>query len=580
MSNLIPRDFINELLTRCDLVDIIDSRVPLKKKGSNYAACCPFHNEKTPSFTVSPSKQIYHCFGCQVSGNALGFLMSYDRLTFVEAVEELAKQFGLTLPTMVVKESNQEKDNIYGVLEKASLYYQKQLKQSPVAINYLKARGLTGQIAKQFGIGYAPNGWDGLLKSINAEKDLLEAGLIIKKKEGGYYDRFRNRIMFPIRDRRGRVIAFGGRVLADEQPKYLNSPETKIFHKGNELYGLFEATTTTRKDLPRIIVVEGYMDVISMAQFGLTNAVATLGTATSTEHMQRLFRLTNEVVFCFDGDEAGQAAAWRALETVLTVLQDGWQIRFLIVPQEEDPDSLVRKEGVDGFNQRIEKALSLADFLFQSLVKKINVSTVEGKAQLAKNATPLLNQIPETVYKKVLFEKLSNLIHVDQETLQKLSSQKMNALKSKSNKNFNNRLKTHAKKTTRRSAMRLAIALLIQNPNLVQSLKSPDEIAELQIPGIELLKELIAQTKQTTDLNTGQLLEHWRDRAEAKQIEQLAVWDTTIPASGVEAEFLAVISKLIKENRQQRSEELMQKARLEMLSDTEKLELQHLIAVK
>lgn len=570
MSNLIPREFINELLARCDLVELIDSRVPLKKKGGNYAACCPFHNEKTPSFTVSPNKQIYHCFGCHASGNAIGFLIEYDRLSFVEAIEQLAKQFGLQVPKHTTStQTSAHQPDLYQVLEQASLYFQKQLREHPQAITYLKSRGLTGKIAKEFGIGYAPAGWDGLLKQFHRMDELLSAGLIIKKKEGGYYDRFRDRIMFPIRDRRGRVIAFGGRTLGNDDPKYLNSPETSVFHKGNELYGIFEALQASR-NISRLLVVEGYMDVVALAQHGIPYAVATLGTSTSAEHIHRLFRLTSEVIFCFDGDAAGQAAAWRALETTLGSLQDGWQVRFLLLPKGDDPDSLIRKEGAEAFNKGLDQATSLVDFLFQTLSQQANIATVEGKAKLAKLAVPLLNKIPENVFKHMLFDRLSNLVRVETETLKNLSQTKTK--EKKYSKTID-----RSKAPLQRSAMRLAIALLIQNPNLAQSITQKEEINQLTLPGSELLKELIAQAQQT-DLNTGRLLEFWRDRPEGKRIIQLATWETDVPQSCVEAEFLGVIAKLLDNHRQQRVDELIGKARLEVISEGEKQELKQLIS--
>lgn len=571
----IPREFINDLLSRCDIVEVIDARVALRKKGSNYAACCPFHNEKTPSFTVSPSKQIYHCFGCHASGNAIGFIMEYDRLSFVEAIADLAKQLGLTVPQQVkTAASSKPQPDLYHLLEQASQYYQQQLRLNPQAIAYLKSRGLTGKIAKEFAIGYAPAEWDGLLKKLNTSNEtaaqLLAAGLIIKKNDGGYYDRFRDRIMFPIRDRRGRVIAFGGRIIANGEPKYLNSPETAVFHKGNELYGIYEACLITR-ELPRFLVVEGYMDVVALAQHGINYAVATLGTATSAEHLQRLFRLTSEVVFCFDGDSAGQTAAWRALEIALPLLQDGWQIRFLILPESEDPDSLIRKEGLEGFNQRINEAMPLAEFLFTTMTKKVDVNSVAGKAQLAKFLVPLLNKMPENVFKHVLFERVADLVRLDVATLKILA-------------NKNNKEKITAKTTKslktplKRSAMRLAIALLVQNPHLVQSLNNSEEINTLTMPGSKLLQELIGLLLQTTDLTTGALLEYWRDRPEKSQLEQLAGWEIGVPALGLEQELLGTIAKLLALQREQKADQLLQKAKISSLSEVEKVELQKLIS--
>ena len=354
----IPQQFIEELLGRADIVELIDKRVPLKKQGREFAACCPFHNEKSPSFFVSPVKQFYHCFGCGAHGTALSFLIEYEHMEFPEAVRELASLVGMEMPQL---ERGEDKTSVlaplYEVLDRAARYYREQLKRAPQAIDYLKNRGLTGEIAAEFGLGYVPAGWDNLLKVVGtdsgSQQALLGAGMLIEKEgEHRFHDRFRERVMFPIRDSRGRIIGFGGRILDKGEPKYLNSPETALFHKGRELYGLYEARQALR-DIPRLLVVEGYMDVVALAQYGLRYAVATLGTSTTEEHLKKLFRVAPEVVFCFDGDRAGRAAAWRALENALPEAQDGRQIRFLFLPDGEDPDTLVRKEGKDAFEKRI-----------------------------------------------------------------------------------------------------------------------------------------------------------------------------------------------------------------------------------
>jgi len=370
MAGRIPQQFIDDLLNRVDIVEIIDSRVPLKKKGKEYSACCPFHNEKTPSFTVSQNKQFYHCFGCKANGSAIGFLMEYEHLSFPDAIEELARSQGIDVPyeggQRPDPEAKKAQTDLYDLMQEADQFYQKQLRQhalSEQAVNYLKERGLSGEVAKIFGIGFAPDGWDNLLKALGTtpehEKALVTAGMLIQKDNGKCYDRFRDRIMFPIRDRRGRCIAFGGRILPKEQPndkdaKYLNSPETPLFHKGRELYGLYEARQALR-DIPRLMVVEGYMDVVALAQFEVRYAVATLGTATTPDHLQRLFQLTSEVVFCFDGDRAGKEAAWRALQTCLPEMRDGRETRFMFLPDGEDPDSYIRKIGKEAFELEISR---------------------------------------------------------------------------------------------------------------------------------------------------------------------------------------------------------------------------------
>lgn len=424
MIGTIPRPFIDDLVDRVDIVEVIDHRVKLKKSGKNYAACCPFHDEKSPSFTVSPDKQFYYCFGCGATGNAIGFLMEYERLSFPDAIENLAKQVGLDVPRETStdpkqREREQAKERarkaLFTVMEAANDYYQQQLRQhtnKSQAVDYLKRRGLSGQIAKTFGIGYAPPGWDNVaqaLASSNEKQDsLLEAGMLIYNEEKDrLYDRFRERIMFPIRDTRGRVIGFGGRVLDDSKPKYLNSPETPIFSKGKELYGLYEAREAY-KQLPRLLVVEGYMDVVALAQYGIRYGVATLGTACGEEHLKRAFRYTNEVVFCFDGDEAGRKAASRAMENAIPVMEDGRQVKFLYLPDGEDPDSLVREIGAEKFTRLVDGANPLETFLFDTLAQGIDTRTMEGRARLCKAAAPLLNRLPRGVYRELMFQQLAN----------------------------------------------------------------------------------------------------------------------------------------------------------------------------
>ena len=430
MAGLIPQSFIDDLLNRTDIVDVVGSRVQLKKTGKNYSACCPFHKEKTPSFTVSPDKQFYYCFGCGAGGNALGFVMDHDHLDFPQAVEDLAKRIGMDVPREERGPGNRSRQPVdsplYPLLAAASDYYRQALKSHPArkaAVDYLKGRGVSGIIARDFALGFAPPGWDGLLKHLGEDplqqKAMIDAGLLLENTETGRrYDRFRDRIMFPIRDSRGRVIAFGGRVLGDDKPKYLNSPETPVFHKGQELYGLFEARQHNR-NLDEIMVVEGYMDVIALAQLGLRNAVATLGTATSEEHLKRLFRLVPSVLFCFDGDSAGRKAAWRALEATLPNLQDGRRARFLFLPEGEDPDSLVRREGTEAFQARIhQQARSLADYFFEQLSEEADPRSLEGKAHLATLAAPLIEKIPGANLRTLMRQRLSDLTGLGGEALQ------------------------------------------------------------------------------------------------------------------------------------------------------------------
>lgn len=420
MPQLIPQGFIDDLLSRLDLVDVVSSRIKLKKTGKNYSACCPFHNEKTPSFSVSPDKQFFYCFGCGCSGSAIKFVMDYDNLSFPEAVEKLAAQAGLEVPKEPARAQDvrqqQEQSPLFELMQKAGHYYEHMLRShsdKAKAVSYLKGRGLSGKAAKFFGIGYAPSGWDNLHQALNPNHDkaitqqLIACGMLIEKEDGHAYDRFRDRIMFPIRDVRGRYLAFGGRVLTNEKPKYLNSPETSIFHKGQELYGLYEARQVRQK-LTRLMLVEGYMDVVALAEAGIHYALATLGTATSEQHLRRIFKMVSEVIFCFDGDNAGRTAAARAMEVVLPLLEDGLQARFLFLPEGEDPDSLVRKEGKEAFEARLDHAIHLPEFLFDHLKKQVDFTSLNGKARLDQLAAPLISRLPNGTLRNLMKQKLND----------------------------------------------------------------------------------------------------------------------------------------------------------------------------
>jgi DNA primase len=427
MAGRIPQSFIDNLLDRADIVEVVDRRVKLKKSGKNYSARCPFHDEKTPSFSVNPDKQFYYCFGCGAGGNALGFLMDYENLDFPQAVENLADSVGLQVPREEAPSPAQRgQRELYPLLEEVAAFYQQQLRQHPdkaEAVEYLKGRGLDGTIAKKFDMGFAPPGWDNLLSKLGTDdtrrSQLVKTGMVVTNEAGRSYDRFRHRVVFPIRDQRGRVIAFGGRVLGDDKPKYLNSPETEIFHKGRELYGLYQARQANRQ-IQRIIVVEGYMDVIALAQHGINNATATLGTATSQAHLEKIYRLCPEVVFCFDGDDAGRKAATRGLENALPCMQDGRQARFLFLPEGEDPDTLVRSQGAAIFLQLVENATPLEQFLFDSLSHGLDLESMDGRARLSKLAAPLLAKIPAGVYKQLMFKALAERTGLDASALQEV----------------------------------------------------------------------------------------------------------------------------------------------------------------
>ncbi len=561
----IPRDFIDLVLTKTDIVDLIDARVPLRKKtGSNFFACCPFHQEKSASFSVSQTKQFYYCFGCGAHGNAIDFLIQFDRLSFPESIETLAKQIGMEVPRDT--NSSEKKINhaaLNDLLKKISDDYQMQLREQPRAIQYLKNRGLTGVMAKKFEIGYAPAGWDHVLQKFSAEKkQLFEVGMLIKKDDGGAYDRFRDRIMFPIHDRRGKIIGFGGRIIDQGEPKYLNSPETILFQKGHELYGLHHAMQANR-ELKRVLIVEGYMDVISLFQNEITYAVATLGTATTANHLNRLFRYTSEIIFCFDGDNAGRTAASRALHVVLPVMRDGIQIRFMFLPDGEDPDTLVRKEGKNAFEERMQKSATLSQFFFQSIATQTDLNTTDGRARFVKLCTEQLKQLPETFFKQLMFDELAKKARMDVQQLQQSRTTKTISSKTTSNKKPP-------------SLLRLAITLLIQNPALALSYE--DTLPSLESPGFQLLTQCFAIAKTNPQMNTGMMLEFFRDQPEGKLLAQLAQVEHMIPEHGIQTEFLGALNHFKKLSQQQIIGQLLAKAAMGDLSKEEKYALQELVS--
>lgn len=581
MAGRIPSHFVDELLARIDIVDVIDTRVPLKKAGREYTACCPFHNEKTPSFTVSAEKQFYHCFGCGAHGSAIGFLMEYEHLGFVEAVEELASMAGLQVPREAGQEAGRGDSNqgLYEALEKAAAYYRQQLRRHPQAgqaTEYLKRRGLTGEIAAEFELGYAPPGWDSLAPALASQgvgrDQLLQAGMLITKDGGGSYDRFRDRIMFPIRDRRGRVIGFGGRQLGgDDGPKYLNSPETPIFHKGSELYGLYQARKAVRK-LERLLVVEGYMDVVALAQFGVHNAVATLGTATTREHLERLFRVVPHVVFCFDGDRAGRQAAWRALENALPVMTEGRQIDFMFLPEGEDPDSLVRKEGQEAFERRMNDTSPFSDFFFEALRKEVDVSSIDGRARLVERARPHLEKLPEGVFRHMMAARLAEIAQIDRSALGRLGGP---AGAARQRPEPQRRLHEPG---SGGSPVRHMIRLLLQRPSLVAMLNDDDVFIGLELPGIPLLRALIDLLRKHPHMSCGAILEHWRGQEEGKHLAKLAKLPLAVPEEGLESELRDTRARLEKLGEEQVLEGLLAKSRLGALTDEEKHKLKQVFA--
>lgn len=571
MAGRIPRVFINDLLARTDIVDLIDARVKLKKQGKNFHACCPFHNEKTPSFTVNGEKQFYHCFGCGAHGNAIDFLMNFDRLEFVETIEELATSHGLDVPYEAGSGPSQmerhQRQSLYQLMESLNGFYQQGLQQSSAqpARDYLDRRGLSADVINHFAIGYAPARWDNVLKRFGKQTEdresLMEAGMLVSNDKGRTYDRFRDRIMFPIRDKRGRVIGFGGRVLSNETPKYLNSPETPIFHKGRQLYGLYEAVKN-HPEPARLLVVEGYMDVVALAQYGIDYAVASLGTSTTAEHIQLLFRSTDTVICCYDGDRAGREAAWRALETALPYMNDGRQLRFMFLPDGEDPDTLVRKEGKAAFEARMEQAMPLSSFLFDSLLPQVDLSSRDGKARLSTLALPLITQIPGETLRIYMRQELGNKLGIlDDNQLEKLMPKQAASGAAP------------VAPPLKRTTMRVLIALLVQNPQLASMVPSLDGLSESKMPGLPLFIELVGRCNENPGLTTGQLLELYRGTNFSQTLETLAIWNHMIVDEEAEAVFQDSLASIYDSALEERLEFLIARERIQGLTADERREL-------
>ncbi len=647
MAGLIPQSFIDDLLNRTDIVDVVSSRIQLKKTGKNHSACCPFHKEKTPSFTVSPDKQFYYCFGCGAGGNALGFIMDHDNLDFPQAVEELARAAGMEVPREEGRRGQKPRQPtdspLYPLLEAAAEFYRQALRNHPTrkaAVEYLKGRGLSGEIARDFGLGFAPPGWDNLFKHLGADtlqqKVMIDAGLLIENAESGKrYDRFRDRVMFPIRDSRGRVIAFGGRVLGDDKPKYLNSPETPVFHKGQELYGLFEARKHNR-NLDEIIVVEGYMDVIALAQQGLRNAVATLGTATSEEHLKRLFRVVPHVLFCFDGDQAGRKAAWRALEATLPNLQDGRRARFLFLPEGEDPDTLVRAEGTDAFQARIHQhAQPLADYFFEQLGSEADPRSLEGKAHMATLAAPLIEKIPGANLRQLMRNRLKEITGLDVQQMEQLAQKApapsvpdydpgydYDAMASytpdfseqhhdyapvqqeqrpwtpnkgggkkpwdgngkpwdKNRKGGKGWQRDEAPPRTPAPVEPPALAALrtlLHHPLLAGKVEDASHFADEEHLYSQLLVALIEAVQKNPGLSSMQLIARWHGTEQGRLLRALAEKEWLIDADNLEQQFFDTITSLSARQRERSLEHLLRKARQSELSTEEKSQLLALLS--
>ena len=548
---MIPKSFVQDLLNRLDIVDVIERYVPLKKAGANYAACCPFHSEKSPSFTVSQSKQFYHCFGCGAHGTAIGFVMEHAGMGFVDAVEELARSIGVPVPREALAPGQVQQKiapDLYEVMQAATRYYREQLKQSPRAIDYLKRRGLSGEIAARFGIGYAPEAWQNLngITSSYQDSSLVETGLVIEGEAGKRYDRFRDRIMFPIINARGQIIGFGGRILDSGEPKYLNSPETVLFEKGHELYGLFQAQKAIRNS-QQVVVVEGYMDVVALAQHGVEYAVATLGTATTPYHVQKLLRLADQVVFCFDGDAAGQRAAWRALENSLPHLVDGKRIGFLFLPKEHDPDSYIREHGTASFEQLLHDSLPLSGYLLRELSAQVDLRTQEGRSNLLEHAKPLLTAITAPTMALLLRKEVAALAGITQLELEALYGIKAMGAPP--------RRATQKAGRPAASNLRVLLRCLLFKPDLVREL--PQDIAE-EGADAEAIAALSAWLlTQDGEVSSAVVIQSFQGTTHetlfAAEQAEIMQWGETFD---VDAEFMGVLAKLREEARKKKFEEL------------------------
>ena len=581
MAGLIPQDFIDDLIARADIVEVVGRRTQLKKAGREFKACCPFHDEKTPSFTVSPGKGFYHCFGCGAHGTAIGFLMEFEHMSFVEAIESLANSMGVEVPRSESDQPARRYDELFSLMDTVAKHWQSCLKETPEAVEYLKNRGIDGSTAKRFGIGFAPDGWSNVLdkfgQSDEATERLLATGLIIRKDNGKHYDRFRDRVMFPIRDARGRTIGFGGRTMGDGEPKYLNSPETVLFHKGRELYGLYEARQALRH-IDRLVVVEGYMDVVALARNGIDFACATLGTATTGDHLNRLFRLTENAYFSFDGDRAGKKAAWRALENALPQIREGRQIRFVFLPDGQDPDSYVNENGADAFVKLMEDGLPLSEFLIRELSSQVDMASIDGRAKLAETARPLVSKIPVGVYRELLIDSLAEAVGLSAPKLQKMLAAGQSNDSSVRHPTSTSRARANKPRGAGQpSVVRRGITLLLNNPGAGLKL-DVELLAGVKRQGVDLLAALIETVQSEPNITTAGLLERWRHDEKGRHLGKLAAADVPVEEDfDAEAELRDCLQQLSIAGRKERIEFLIEKQRVTGLSDNEKSELQQLL---
>jgi DNA primase len=602
MAGRIPQAFLDDIVARSDIVDVIGARVALKKSGREFKANCPFHNEKSPSFWVSPDKQFYHCFGCGAHGTVIGFLMQYEKLDFLDAVADLAQRAGMELPREALGPRDPASADLHEVTLKAARFFEQNLNDNERAQNYLEGRGIEPAVAAKFSLGYAPDAWDALLNRFGTREEerrrLLQVGLIIERamerageRGAGFYDRFRDRLMFPIRDSRGRVIGFGGRVIGGGEPKYLNSPETPLFHKGRELYGLYEARQA-HADFKRLMIVEGYMDVVRLHQAGITYAVATLGTATTQEHLNKIFRMTGELVFCFDGDRAGRAAAWRALENALPLARDGRELKFMFLPEGHDPDTLVAAEGREAFEARLKSALPLSDYLVQQLTADLDLAHEEGRARLKALAAPLFAKMPDGIYRELLADRLAAQIRMPAPKLKEYlfagdagrggaqappASERRSAAPASAARHGPRRASAG-----RGNLLSQAITLVLHHPAAARSVQQIGALASLDRPGVGVLRELLEQAAAMAEPRTAMLLERWRERPEYARLSELAITAPMVAdAAGAAKELQMAVARLLEDyGPGRRMDELLRKADESGLNSDEKTELSLLLQAK
>lgn len=615
MAGRIPDSFLDDLVVRSDIVEVIGARVPLKKAGREFKACCPFHNEKSPSFWVSPDKQFYHCFGCGAHGTVIGFLMQYEKMEFLEAVADLAQRAGLELPREAQAPREPGTADLHDLMSLAARFFEQNLADNTRARAYVAARGIDAKTASDFVLGYAPDAWDTLLRRFGTQDDerrrLFQVGLIVERatsgerpgdeRGAGFYDRFRDRLMFPIRDSRGRVIGFGGRVIDQGEPKYLNSPESPLFHKGRELYGLYEAKAA-RRDFKRLMIVEGYMDVVRLHQAGITYAVATLGTATTQEHLNKLFKMTSEVVFCFDGDGAGRRAARRAMENALSMAHDGHEFRFMFLPEGHDPDTLVAAEGAEAFESRLQSALPLSEYLVQQLSSEVDLEHDEGRAKLKDLAVPLFARMPDGIYREMVVERLAKRIGMPAAALKNRIIASAQSARSAGIRGFSPPEETSLQLDGRRNQrppgagagsvarasagrgnlLSQAITLVVHHPAAARLVHDTDALGSVNKPGMPVLKELLEQAAGMEKPTTAMLLERWRGRPEYARLSELAMAEPMVAdAQGAAKELQMAVEKLLEEyGPGRRMDELLRKAEELGLNFDEKAELSLLLKAK